>query len=248
MAIDYALNFNCDAKSNIPEEKFLLLVRGMALAEHSAQVMRQQHPEWSIQKILNDVTVNFTQTRPDGKIEEAPVTIGELVARAEPLRKFKDQCANCRANVADRSFGCVAKINYPIKKESEEWLVSRLPDDEKDPALQILFKYITDLELDGSTVDKARERAKIFDMKHGAVRKWGGMFSKRKITSSQILEFMLFAGDIIPDQARLYTKILRLDSVLSDPHPKSSNIEQFKTFMCAVVMAGRLNANIKIDR
>ena len=247
MAIDYSLNFNCDAKSNIPEEKFLLLVRGMALAEYSVQRIRQQHPDWSIQQILNDVEVNFVQTRPNGKIEEAPITIGELVARAEPLRKFKDQCKNCRANISDRSFGCVAKINYPIKKESEEWLVSRLPDDEKDPSLQVLFEFLNDLEIDGAKVDKARERAKLFELKQGAVKKWGGMFSKRKITSSQIIECMLFGGNIVPDQARLYTKILRLESVLSEPHPPSSNIEQFKTYMCAIVMAGRLNAGIKID-
>jgi hypothetical protein len=35
--------------------------------------------------------------------------------------------------------------------------------------------------------------------------------------------------------------------VLSDAHPPSGNIEQFKTLMCAIVMSGRLAAKITVD-
>ena len=68
----------------------------------------------------------------------------------------------------------------------------------------------------------------------------------RSLSSSQLLQALLFTGDIVPRQAGLYTHMMGLESALRDPHPPSPNIEQFKTFLCAVVMAARLSCTLGV--
>jgi len=153
--------------------------------------------------------------------------------------------AQCRANIADRPFGCFAKINYPIPSEAEEWLLSRLPGDVNDPDLAMLFRFLADLDIDGRPIDA--QRARLFELKAPVVRRWGSPTGPRQVTSSQIIKTLAFGGDIGPQQATLFTKLLGLASVLSESHVPSSTIEQFKTLMCAIVMSGRLNAQIGVD-
>jgi hypothetical protein len=87
----------------------------------------------------------------------------------------------------------------------------------------------------------------VCELQEPIVRRWEIRPDQKQITSSQILQVLAFGGDIGPQQAALYTKLLGLSSVLSDPHPPSGNIEQFKTLMCAIVMSGRLTAEISFD-
>ena len=245
MALDYVLQFPCEVRKNIPETKLVALVGYMSLAEFAVAEIRKSNPAASMETILGEYEVRVSQRRPDGTAEQVPMTIGKLVALAQPIGQFRGHCTNCRANVADRPFGCIAKINYPIRKESEEWLLSRLPGDMKDPDLLLLLRFLSDLEIDGRPVEAMRPR--LFDLKEPVVRRWGAPPEQRQVTSSQIIHALAFGGNIGPQQAALYTKLLGLTSVLSDPHPPSSNIEQFKTLMCAIVMAGRLNAGISVD-
>ena len=58
---------------------------------------------------------------------------------------------------------------------------------------------------------------------------------------------LAFGGPLGPEQAQLYTRLLGLDTILKERHPPSDQIEQFKTFFCALVMAGRLNAALDVD-
>lgn len=176
-----------------------------------------------------------------------PETVSQLASMIASLSDVKDHCKTCRANIADRSFGCIAKVNYPVLRETEAWLLARLPEDEKDADLSLLFKYLTDLEIDGAPVDALRARDKVFEAKAAPFRTWGGIFDRRKITSSQILHMLAFGGTIGPEQAQLYTRLLKMESVLSEPHPRMDQVEQVKTLFCAVVMAGRLTAPIDMD-
>jgi hypothetical protein len=45
----------------------------------------------------------------------------------------------------------------------------------------------------------------------------------------------------------LYARLLGLDTILSEKHPPSDQIEQFKTFFCGAVMAGRLDVHLDVD-
>jgi hypothetical protein len=244
MALDYMLTFPCEVRKNVPEEKLVVLVGYMNLAEFAVAQIRQSHPAMPMEQILG-VEVHVRQKRPDGTAEQMPMRIGQLVEQAQALRPYTQHCGPCRANIADRPFGCMAKINYPIKKESEEWLLSRLPDDIHDPNLALLFRLLSGLKIDGQPVDVMR--ARLCELQQPLVRRWGNPPGQQQITSSQIIHMLGFGGNIRPQQAALFTKLLGLLSVLTDPHPPSANIEQFKTLMCAIVMAGRLNAGISVD-
>ncbi len=245
MSIDYVLTFPCEVRKNVPQEKLATLVGYMSLAEFAVAEVRKSNPDLPIETVLGRYEVHVSQSRPDGTVNQVPMTIGRLVALAQPIRQYREHCPTCRANIADRPFGCFAKINYPIRKEAEEWLVSRLPSDVKDPNLLMLFRFLQDLEIDGRPIDAMRP--KLCELKDPVVRRWGPPTEQKQVTSSQILHMLAFGGKVGPQQSALYTKLLGLASLLSESHPPSSNIEQFKTFMCAIVMSGRLNAQISVD-
>ncbi|HEY2345694.1 MAG TPA: hypothetical protein VGH80_07410 [Xanthomonadaceae bacterium] len=247
MAIDYALRFPCEVRRNMPEPKLEALVKYLALAKFAAARFKEAHPELEMDGIFDKCKVGVATRRPDGVTEQVPMTIRQLLEMCEPLNPFMGTCKECRANVADRPFGCFAKINYPIPNEAEQWLLSRLPNDAADPALQMLFRFLAEVGVDGAPVDELRKRPNIFQRQLPATRRWGEPSDSKKITSSQIIQMLAFGGEIKPAQAYLYTQMLRLERVLSDPHPPSNVIEQFKTLMCAIVMAGRLEADISID-
>lgn len=247
MAIDYDLQMPCEVRKSMPEAKLLAMVRHLEIAEFAIEKLKVTEPKSDMNAILNNYKIEIAVNEPDGTAREMPVTIAQILAMVAPLENLKHNCAPCRANVSDRNFGCIAKINYPVSTEAEEWLLARLPDDVKSPSLSLLFKFLADLEIDGSPVDSFRNRPKMFVSKSSAVRTWGGWFDKKKISSSQLLHMLAFGGTIGPEQAQLYTKLFNLSSILSESHPPSPQIEQFKTFFCAIVMAGRLNAKILVD-
>ena len=245
MALDYVLKFPCEVRRNVPEATLGALVGHMSLAESASAAIRKVDPGATREAILGH-QVEVRQTRPDGTVAQVPVSIGQLVALAQPLGQFRGHCVDCRANIADRAFGCMARINYPIREVAEHWLLSRLPGDATDPDLSILFRFLSDLDIDGRRVDALRPR--LFERQEPVVRRWGPSTDAQQVTSSQIIQMLIFGGDkIVAQQAVLYTRLLGLASVLSDPHPPSDNIEQFKTLMCAIVMAGRLDAGIGLD-
>ena len=244
MSCDYALKFACEVRRNVPEDKLSVLVGYKSLVDFAVNELRKSDPAMPKETILN-CEVMLSQKRPDGIVKQVPMTIGQLAAMVEPIAQYRNHCVECRANVAARSFGCFAKINYPIRAEVEEWLLSRLPEDIKNPGLVLLFQCLSDLKIDGRAVDELRPN--LFERKSAFVRRWEEPSGQKRVTSSQIIQMLAFSGNISPLQATLYTEMLGLQTVLSDPHPPSSNIEQFKTLMCAIVMSGRLNAGINVD-
>lgn len=247
MAIDYVLRLPCEARKQFPEAKLVAMVRQWGIAEFAIGKLKQAHPERDIRALAEDCTVEIAVTGADGTARQTPVTVAQLFSMVSPLGSVKEHCKTCRANVSDRSFGCIAKINYPISHEAETWLLARLPEDEKNPNLQLLLKFIADFGIDGASIDARRSRASMFEAKSAAFRTWGGIFDRRKITSSQMLHLLASDGTIGPKLAQLYTKMLGLDGILSEAHPRSDQIEQFKTFFCAIVMGGRLGVPIDVD-
>jgi hypothetical protein len=247
MATDYSLQFPCEVRKAIPEAKLFYLVKQRALAQFAAAKLREAHPEADTETIFNKWTVVSTVTGPDGTAKQVPVTIAQLLSETAPLDNMSGHCQKCRANVAARPFGCIGKINYPITSVSEGWLTSRLPDDAENPGLKLLLKFLEDLEVDGAGVAQFRARPAMFESKVPKIRSWGSWPSQRQLSSSQLLQILVFGGNVVAQQAQLYTKLLGLDTVLTEQHPRSDQIEQFKTLFCAIVMAGRLNCGIYVE-
>jgi hypothetical protein len=114
MAVDFVLRLPCEVRRNIPEQKLVSMVRHVAIAEFAFGKFKQAHPEYDNKTIAEQCTVQIGVNGPDGTARETPVTIAELFQMVAPLTPLREYCKPCRANVADRNFGCIAKINYPM--------------------------------------------------------------------------------------------------------------------------------------
>jgi hypothetical protein len=88
----------------------------------------------------------------------------------------------------------------------------------------------------------------MFEAKTSPFRTRGGVFDRLKITSSLLLHMLVYGGTTIGPKQRSCTRGCSV-SIRSCPrkHPPSDQIEQFKTFFCGVVMAGRLDVHLDVD-
>ena len=243
MAADYSIKLPCSVRQKMPQEVLFELVKIRVTAQHLIAQTLELYPNQD----PYDCDVELSVTRPNGEKKTARATVREMLAATEELESLSSSCQGCRANVNDRSFGCIGKINYPIEKASEAWLVSRLPEDSNSPTLALLFDYLSENNIDAAPVRNMRAQTNIFQSRTPIERSWGGWLRKRNISSDQIIHMLLFVGDASSKNAKLISKLLRLPDVLSESHPKSDNIEQFKSFFCALVMAGRLDSSVEID-
>jgi hypothetical protein len=247
MAIDYALQFPCEVRKSIPEAKLITLIKYWGTAEFAIGKFKEIYPHYDMATIINKCTIEMDVAGSDGTARQASVTIAQILSLIAPLEGVKGHCKGCRANVSGQSFGCIGKVNYPITIEAETWLLSRLPNNEKSPSLSLLFKFFSDLEIDGAPVDLHRTRVQMFERKTPVVRNWGGWFNKKQISSSQIIHMLAFGGNIGAQQALLYTKLLGLTLIQSEQRSSSNAVEQFKIFMWAIIMAGKLNVSLLVD-
>lgn len=248
MAIDFALQKPCAARRHTPEVKLRSMVRHQGIAEFAIAQFREKFPHADEDTLTEKCTVQIEVKRPDGTRIQTQVTIGRLQEMIAPLLGLDSECKGCPANVSGRSFGCIGKVNYPFGKAAEDWLLARLPDDAKDANLALLMKYLDDLGIDGAPVDALRSSTRIFERPEAAVRKWGGWFGpKKQITSSQLLQMLAFGEFIGPEQAELYSQLLGLARLGTEAVPASTTVEQFRIFLRAVHLAGRLDARLAVD-
>jgi len=246
MAIDFSVQLPCAVRKSIPEAKLRTMVSHWGLAEFAIGKLKQTYPQHDMAKIVQ-YSVEIGVRTPQGTTKQTPVTIAQILTMIAPLQEVKAHCEGCPANVSERSFGCIGKVNYPIKNEAEQWLLARLPDDAKGPDLSLLLQFISDMEIDGAPVDSRRTNPHMFESKTPALRKWGGLFNKKQISSSQIIHMLAFGGSISAQQAALYTKLLTLHSIQSEPSASSNAVEQFKMFMHGIAVAGALKAYVFVD-
>lgn len=248
MAIEFALQKPCSARRHTPEVKLRSMVRHAGSAEVAIARFREKFPHADEETLITKCTVEIAVKRPDGTVIQTQVTVGKLQEMTEPLSELDGECKGCPANVSGRSFGCIGKVDTPIRKEVEDWLLARLPDDAKDANLAVLLKHLADLGIDGALVEEQRSRARMFERREAAVRKWGGWFgAKTQLTSSQLLQMLAFGESIAPEQAQLYTRLLGLARLGAEPESASSAVEQFKIFLRAVNLAGRLNVQLIVE-
>jgi hypothetical protein len=248
MAIDFALQQPCATRKRMPEGKLRALVRQWGIAEFAVAKFRDEFPHADNETLANKCTVEIAVDGPDGTAKQAQVTVGQLLDMIAPLRGLDGDCRGCPANVSGRAFGCIGKVNYPIKAEAEHWLLSRLPDDAKEPGLVLLLNYLADLGIDGAPVEAQRARPRMFELRVPAVRKWGGWLGpKAQINSSQLLHMLAYGGAFVPERARLYTQLLGLSGVGSKAASSSNAVEQFRIFLRAVNLASRLNAELVVE-
>jgi len=248
MAIEFALQKPCAARRHTPEVKLRTMIRQAAAAEVAIAQFRDKFPHADEETLTSKCTVQVAVKRPDGTVIQTQVTVGRLQSMIEPLSELDGECKGCPANVSGRSFGCVGKVDTPVRKEVEDWLLARLPDDAKDAHLVQLLKHLAELGIDGAPIDEQRARSRMFERKEAAVRKWGGWFgSKVQVTSSQLLQMLTPDETMGPEQAQLCTRLLGLSKLGSEPVSASDAVEQFKLFLRAINLSGRLDARLAVD-
>jgi hypothetical protein len=102
--------------------------------------------------------------------------------------------------VVDGTVGCLGLIETPLPAETERWLVDRLPGDIDGLAGFLLRKAIGDFGYDGSEGRALRERG-LLQAPGPFTRHFGPFFRRFTVSSEQLLEELLCAGDVDPAHA-----------------------------------------------
>jgi hypothetical protein len=107
-------------------------------------------------------------------------------------------CPSCA--LLGRPLGCVGLIPAPLSARVEEWLVARLPSEIESVGGFLLRKAIGDFGYDGARARDLR-RAGRLAAPGPFERHYGPFFRRFVVSSEQILEELLCAGDIAPSHA-----------------------------------------------
>jgi hypothetical protein len=109
--------------------------------------------------------------------------------------------ANCRTcKLLEQPFACVGVIETPLPAKIEEWLVQRLPDDLESVGGFLLRKAIGDFGYDGARARELRQAGRL-EAPGPFERHYGPFFRRFVVSSEQILEELLCAGDVAPAHA-----------------------------------------------
>lgn len=247
MAIDYTIQYSCPVRGHVPEPKLQVMVRYRQLARFAIEQTRAARPGVDVETIIDTTEVHIQVTSPEGVAEERPVSIRELLKAVAPLDALERACPNCPASISGSGFGCFGKVNYPIAKSTEEWLLARLPKDMKDTGLSMLFKFLTEVGVDGAPVNEVRRTTKIFESPTPVEREWKSLFGRKRVDSSQVLQMLVFSDQIKPSGiTRTFAHLLNLGTDHSDVVDTMA-IRSFKSFLRAYVVAARLDANLYVD-
>ena len=245
MAIDYTLELPCEPKRKLGLE---------GLSERL--------------RLLEDL-----QTELDLNPQQM-ASVREIVFELRPLAFH---CAKCPANHRNREFGCFGRVETPISEEGEEWLLDLLPPslspgegDSRDikaraGAASRLIETLQKLAVSGRNADSRRPRRKqepgagdLFEAHHGQSQKYGKMFRRSRISTSQLLEALLFRNTVTPELGELVCRALGIWQEGGDgedgvaevlfTQPVDGNddttIAQLKLFFYACMVASSLNANV----
>ncbi len=146
---------------------------------------------------------------------------GERAAAREveyELRPLAFHCARCPASYNSRAYGCFGMVQGPLSSEGEEWLLGLLPESlqprkkgaEPDPRAvytRQLIARLAELGATGKLVDE-RYRPGLLERRRPAQRRYGSMFRPVSVTSSQLLQVLLFSGVVAPLDAELAMRAL----------------------------------------
>src|SRR5688572_26956535 len=125
----------------------------------------------------------------------APAFAARLGEEAIDAAAHAAGCPSCQ--LLGRPLGCVGILPAPLPAAAEKWLVERLPDDLESVGGFLLRKAIGDFGYDGARARTLREAGRL-EAKGPFERHYGPFFRRFVVSSEQILEELLCAGDIAP--------------------------------------------------
>jgi hypothetical protein len=249
VAIDYIVQFPCKVRERQSDEDLLRMRKSQFFAEIVMEQLRKLQPDAKLEDMATWKVQRMVMT-PNGA-ENKSVTIEETLAEAAPLQALSPFCDGCPANLHKTGFGCFGAIHYPISKITEEWLVAVLPDSVEDPRLQALVKYLAAFKIDGVPVDSQRRRKEVYQSSGPTSRKWGRLFSRTVVTSSQIIHMLTMTGGLAPAQTKVLAKIFAPADANANQIGNAATVEpgitQFRYFLRAAAFAASVQANLLVD-
>jgi hypothetical protein len=123
-------------------------------------------------------------------------------------------CPSCV--LIGRPMGCVGLVPGPLTAAAEEWLVRRLPDDIESLPGFLLRKAIGDFGYDGARARELRKAGRL-SAPGPFERHYGPFFRRFVVSSEQIIEELLCAGDVAPSHALailLHLQAIEVDGAL----------------------------------
>lgn len=118
-----------------------------------------------------------------------------LAEREQDPAAHRAQCPTCA--LLDGDFACVGLIATPLPAAVERWLVERLPEDIESLPGFLLRKAIADFGYSGAFGAELRRQGKL-EAPGPFTRHFGPFFRRFTVSSEQLLEELLGAGDVHP--------------------------------------------------
>jgi len=107
-------------------------------------------------------------------------------------------CPAC--GILPQPWACLGLVPTPLSERAEAWLVSRLPEDIESVGGFLLRKAIGDFGYDGARARELRRTGRLA-APGPYERHYGPFFRRFVVSSEQLLEELLCAGDIAPSHA-----------------------------------------------
>lgn len=265
MGIDYVIDRDCAPKGELGVQRIVDLVKARSRAEAVVAIARSRGDA----RPVAEITFMTRVMRPGGA-EDRQVSVGALLDESAALEACRPKCADCPADVRAKGFGCYDSINYPLPRESEQWLLDRLPPNLSCTAGQLLARAMKDFGWDGAQARTMRSQGQTFFESRealsrryddGAVSPITGKTMPLTISSDQVFHVLFHVGHIQPTHALmvcLFFGLLPHDvdpSLLRDPaiatraslEPQPGQVDQVAAFLRAAAVSARLGVNLLVD-
>ncbi len=263
MAIDFCVDYACEAKEHLGTQGLLELTQARIAFEATqrSSARRREADFWT------------RVVRGPEKDHVEMVTVGQLRRKSNRLVEFTAECAGCPANITGRAAGCFGRITYPIDATTERRLAAGATvlaqPDVATPA-RTFVQWIEDGPVDGARVRRMRAAVKkgvrFFELTEpleapSPVADAEGCASGA-LTTDQIIELMFFSFPAaasgfhfaVPHAAlsshRAFFQFILETLDLGDRRAaleRSTTMDELKWYARAVEIAERLGVDVLVD-
>lgn len=263
MAVDYIIDYQCIPKQKLGAGGILERIKGRARAEAVIATYREQGDT----RPASEIGFEFTQSTPEGDQETKLLIAQDILDAAEDLTPLEDFCYGCAANNTGQPFGCMAQIEYPLSEQGENWLLSRLPDNQEPLTWLLLQKTMAHVGKHSATIQAMRASGRLFAATTPPIRR----IEEFKASGDQLFEMLFLTGHIRPSYAAMLLVFLGAIHRDLDPdelmhlsdspedaltrHPfllkrepdDDRTVTQIKRFLRALWLAWGLNVSLLLD-
>lgn len=221
MGIDYVVALDCAPKERLGIEGIVNLVKARSRAEMILGMARQNGDQRPPSEITFVVAVNR-----NGTVEQQQVSVQTLLEQAVALDQHRTACEDCPANRDNANgYGCYNSINYPIEPDTENWLLSRLPDklDDSSAAGYLFKSALADFAWDGEQAAQMREQGEtFFRLRKAPQRRWA---TGETVSADQLFHMMFHVGHLGASHSKMLCLFFGLITVGDTDEARSNTVE-----------------------